>query len=473
MRPNISYGVYNSNIDTMERSLKERLFFVKEDGKFVEPYKPSSKDFTETLSKVSDYFKAKVKTVAPLTKEQFLRAYEGRRKTSYEEAFDSLRIRPLEKKDSYICFFTKAEKVNFTAKADPVPRGISPRHKRYHVTLGPYVKRIEHEIYELINRMYKATTVFKGLNQRKRGRVIKDHWGSFTNPVAIGMDASRFDQHVSRSALKWEHSIYQLFYPRNKFFSRLLRMQEVNRFFGRCPDGSVKARLEGGRMSGDMNTALGNVLLMCSMLYCYLKAHKITKFRVANDGDDVVLIIEKTDLSKLQNVKPWFHTIGFTMEVEEPVYVLEEIVFCQSQPIMIGQECVMVRQVPVSIAKDCLSIKPLDSETLYKRWITAVGECGMSLTGGVPIVQEFYMGLIRNGGGAKALKGDPTQETGLARLAIGMKRKYSSVLPSTRLSFWKAFGIDPANQVMREEKYLGTQLTYDTMKHKYHVIDVY
>lgn len=462
LRPKIEFKVFNADINALERAVKERLLYVKNaEGEFVTPPQALSEEYFEhTCSTVYKHFKRNVQYTAPLTREAFLRAYDGRRRTIYENAYNSLTNRPFRKADSYINFFTKTEKTNFTSKDDPVVRGISPRSPRYHVLLGPYIKRIEHTVYNIISDLFGAVTVFKGLNMSARGKQMLAHWDWFDDPVAIGLDASRFDQHVGEAALKWEHKIYRLFYPKRKFFSRLLKLQLKNRGFGRCSDGLAEFNLKAFRASGDMNTALGNCLLSCSMIYAYMESKGIVKFRLANDGDDCVLFLERKQLHRIADLTDWFLKLGFSMKVEKPVFVLEEIEFCQAHPIQTPTGCVMVRKYPVSVAKDCLSVKPLDNEKLFKRWIAAVGQGGLSLTGGIPVVQDFYQCLVRNSQGAKPLKGDPTQETGLQRLSVGMKREYSEIAPTTRLSFWKAFGVDPARQLSIELRYREKEVCY-------------
>jgi len=438
--------------------MKERLLFVETPSGFKLTPKPL-KSFNKVCEVFFREFSKRVVAASPLTKDQFLGAYKGRKRTVYENAFQSLHDTPFKLSDSYISFFTKCEKINFTKKEDPAPRGISPRNPRYHVLLGPYVKRIEHVIYDTIADVFGAKTVFKGLNAVQRGKHLRSHWDSFDEPVAIGLDASRFDQHVSKQALIFEHKFYKRFYPKNKEFKYLLSLQLTNRLYARCPDGTAKLTLDGGRMSGDMNTALGNCLLMSCMVYSYLSS-RIDKFRLANDGDDCVVIIEKRNLFKMTELPGFFADLGFTMKVENPVYVFEEIEFCQSQPIWTPEGWIMVRKVPDSIAKDSISVKPLDNPKVFRRWMKAVGLGGLSLTGGVPIVQELYKKYSDIGGDVKPLEGDPTMETGMLMLGKGMKREYCSIHPLTRVSFWRAFGIPISKQLAIESEIKCTELEY-------------
>jgi hypothetical protein len=454
-RNKIDYNVYESNIDSLERAVKERLFYVSDNaGGFSAPPKPASNNtFRTRLAYVEQFFKTRTQYVSPLTKDEFLRAYDGRRRAVYEKAYESLRKQPVNRKDSWIKFFQKVEKLNFTSKPDSAPRGISPRTPRYHVSLGVYIKKIEHLIYLMIDDLYGSPTIMKGKNMLQRGKVILEHWNSFDDPVAIGLDASRFDQHVSEQALRWEHSIYNFFYL-CKHFRRLLEWQTTNKGYGYCKDGSLRFSMRGGRMSGDMNTALGNCLIMSTMLHSFCVHVGIRKFKAVNDGDDCVLFIERRDLCRIKTLSSYFKDFGFTMKQEPPVDSLERIEFCQSRPIRTSPtECVLVRDINVCFAKDSISIKPLNTPKLARRWSRAIGLCGLSLTAGIPIAQEFYSAHIRSAGDVKELKNDPTQDTGMARLAAGMShRKYVEPSDFARYSFWRAFGIEPARQKALESR---------------------
>jgi hypothetical protein len=54
---------------------------------------------------------------------------------------------------------------------------------------------------------------------------------------------------------------------RSKELAELLKWQLQNKGFARTIDGLIKYSVEGCRMSGDMNTALGNCTIMCALVY--------------------------------------------------------------------------------------------------------------------------------------------------------------------------------------------------------------
>jgi hypothetical protein len=397
----------------------------------------------------------------------FAESYHGPKYKIYSKAATSLDVKPFTAKDSYISSFMKCEKYNFTAKPDPVPRIIQPRCPRALVTYGRYIKPIEKRIYNSINNMFGSTTIFKGLNAEQRGVSLKQKWDRFNDPVCVGLDASRFDQHVSKEALKWEHKIYQHYYPGDRFFRWLMNLQTANTCFARMGDTLFKYKTNGCRMSGDMNTALGNCLLMSSMVYSYLREKSI-QAELANDGDDCVVFMERKDLLRFQSgLEDWFLEMGFNMVVEEPVYTLEKVVFCQSQPVYDGTNYIMVRDPRSSIPKDCLAVKPLDNPKIFEKWCAAVGLGGMSLTGGIPVWQNFYRAIIVSSHGQKPLT-DPTLK-GQFYSAKGMDRLFREPTDECRFSFYLAFGIHPEEQLASEVYYDSVDLTWgaDELKTKY------
>lgn len=446
------FRVFNNDINALERAAKERLFYVKDGlGDFVEPPEPKPEVFSIELGEIGEFMKAHGKVVSPLTKDQFLGAYGGRKRTIYANAYDSLLIKPLCGDDSMVKFFIKQEKTNFTKKPNSVPRGISPRDPRYHVSLGPYIKRVEKLIYKRIDELWGGPTIMKGKNAIERGEAVRRHWSLYTNPVAVGIDASRFDQHVHYSALQFEHEVYLSYFKGdNKTkLAKLLSKQLVNLGKGRTQDGSLHFKLVGKRMSGDMNTALGNCLLMSTMVKQVIDNLGISASFI-NDGDDGVIFLEKKDLVTLNaNMRAKCLLFGHEVVLEPPAYRIEDIEFCQCKFVAINErQYVAVRDITNSFDKDSMCIDPLATPKVASQWMRAVGDCGLSLTSGLPVLQHYYM-HYRNQ--AKVGKFLSNQIQGFIMLAEGMgSPKYIPPTDYSRYSFWKAFGIPPDAQVQIE-----------------------
>jgi len=350
----------------------------------------------------------------------------------------------------------KAEKINLSKKSDPAPRVISPRDKRYNVEVGKFLKPLEPLLYKAVADHFGEVTILKGLNAEERAFHLRKKWDKFHDCCVVSLDASRFDQHVSRSALEWEHSIYLRHYKGNKELQKLLSWQLVNHCFGYCRDGRLKYKVEGTRMSGDMNTALGNCLLMTAMVDSYVLSRGIGKYSIADDGDDCLVFLERSDLPGfLGGVDDYFRDMGFVMKIDCVARNFEQIEFCQTQPVFDGAIYRMVRNPRLSMAKDCLSIKPLDSKSIFMKWLGACGQGGMHLTGGLPIMQNFYNCMVKGSGG-KILTGDLTLETGFYYLGLRMSQAFRKPTDISRYSFWLAFGIIPDLQI-EIERWLDSQ----------------
>lgn len=454
-----NYLVHNSSLNNLARGVLTRVLLVKG----LPSPKPAPGIYSERLRSFRSAVLKRFSSTTPVSRQEFVDYYKGRRRTLYQRAADSLLSCSISQKDAQIKAFVKAEFINSDDKPDPDPRVISPRDPRYNVEVGRYLRPIEHRVYHAIAEIYGEPTVLKGYNAQQVGKIFEEKWARYRNPVAIGLDASRFDQHVSVEALKWEHSVYNGIYH-SKELRRLLSWQLANRVTGHCRDGKLRYTTEGCRMSGDMNTAMGNCLIMCALVHAYLSERGI-KGSLANNGDDCTVIIERKYLSRFQEgLTEWFLEMGFNMKVEKPVFDLEGIEFCQTHPVFVAGGYVMVRNFPKALSKDCLSLKDLGSPKICRSWLDAVGQGGLSLTGGIPVYQDFYSSYIRiaqsvpvgkTRQNSKRRHNTPDAELtgGIAWLSKNMERKYSVIDPRTRHSFYLAFGVTPCQQLALESFY--------------------
>lgn len=456
---------FNNDINTLERAVKERVFYVKKDGAFVEPPKPAPGHFRETLRSSMEQLRKFLPRTVPLSRAEFVDTFRGRKRKIYESAAADLLRKGFSVVDAHVKVFVKYEKTDFTRKTDPVPRVISPRSPRYNVELGRFLRPLEERIFRSLAKLFGHPTVIKGMNAAQSGRVLFQKWCAFRDPVAVGLDASRFDQHVSTDSLEVEDDVYLWCFPFSRHRRRLrwlLRMQLQNVCTGYTADGKLKYQTEGGRMSGDMNTSLGNCILMCLMIHAYA-AHVGVRIRLANNGDDCVVFMERGDLKKfMEGLDEWFTAMGFTMAVEPPCYTFEEVEFCQTHPVYVGprfDDWLMVRHPKWAIAKDTMCVHGYDSARMFRGWLHAVGTGGMAMTGQVPVFQDFYLSYLRAGQLVKTAVDD--QSWGVRQLAKGMVREYGPVSAQTRASFYWAFGVTPSEQLVLEDFYRGMSIGAD------------
>lgn len=462
--PDVDVVPFTHDLNTLLRAVTERVFLVKGESGFCSPPRPGPNVFSRRLSEVRGMLSKILPKTAPVTHQQFVDGYRGRRRERYQAALDELRAgRGSLEGDAKVKVFVKYEKTDRTTKADPVPRVISPRHPRFNIRVGRYLARLEKRLLHSLDRLFHPSipTVIKGMNAEQSAKVLRDKWELFHDPVAVGLDASRFDQHVSIDALRWEHQVYLACFPERKHrdrLARLLKFQEINECSGDTPDGTVNYTITGTRMSGDMNTSLGNCLLMCSMFKAYL-LHLNIDAQLINNGDDCVAFMERRDLGAFMcEVKSWFLKLGFNMSVEAPVDVFEQIEFCQTHPIFDGVDWVMCRNPHTALAKDAVMLKCWDTSSVWRGWLDAVGTGGIALTGGLPVFQSFYSSYVRSG-----LKRPIPEELlpwSFRNMGMGMRRVRGLVRPEARASFWAAYDIVPDEQIELEKYYDALSISH-------------
>lgn len=450
MGTGLNYRVHNHSFQNLRRGLLERVFYVedKEKGGLKACPSPHQGAFKE-LAYLRRRFAQMCRRHTRISTEEFVDCYHGRKKTIYQNAAASLTDRPLDRKDAALKTFIKAEKFCVEMKPDPAPRVIQPRSPRYNTELGVYLKKYEHDAYRALDKIWGGVTVMKGYSVEEVGEHISSAWGQFQIPVAIGFDMSRFDQHVSVPALQFEHSCYLEAFKYDRRLQTLLSWQLKNFGSGFADNGVIRYKVNGCRMSGDMNTALGNCLLACLITKHLMRD---LNCRLVNNGDDCVLFCESTDLPHVvSNLTTGWRKFGFTCIAEDPVYTLEEVRFCQMAPVFDGDQYIMVRDPRVSMSKDSYSLVHWNNEKNAKQWMSSVGKCGERITGGVPIVQNFYRKYQQVAGEVKENGISEASAAGIYMMSRFSKRAFAPPSEESRYSFFLAFGILPDAQIAAEE----------------------
>lgn len=461
--PSVEIVPFTDSLDTLLRAVTERVFVVKGGGGFTLPPRPQDGVFAAALKCVSAQLDGLLPKTAPVSHQQFVDHYRGRKREFYQAALDDLRNgRSTLAEDASVKVFIKYEKTDRTTKADPVPRVISPRNPKYNIRVGRYLWKLEHKLFKSIGKLFhdEHPTVIKGFNASQSAKILLDKWEMFHEPVAIGLDASRFDQHVSAQALQWEHQVYLKCFPQKKHKKKLqtlLTAQIMNHCSGWTQNGRVSYTIYGTRMSGDMNTSLGNCLLMCSMVKAYF-LHKNVNAQLANNGDDCVVFLEKKDVAHfMQGLDEWFLNLGFNMAVETPVTEFCQLEFCQTKPVFDGEVWTMCRNPHTAIAKDSVMLHEWGNHKLFCGWLDAVGKGGLALAARLPVFQSFYQCYVRSGKKRKNLPRGLLPWS-FHQLIAGMKREPGVVRPEARCSFWEAFDITPDEQIELEKYYDGLRV---------------
>jgi hypothetical protein len=439
------WGVHNNDIVNLARAVTERVFVVKIDGKYQLTPQPT-RNVEKALAKFTAKFLFHMPELSPISMEQFIESYTGRKRRMYEKAYASLQSDPLKQSDACVSAFIKDDKIDFGAKPNACGRVIQPRSPRFNIVIGCYLRPFEKAAFRAIAGVFRGVTVAKGLNAFERGKLLHDKWDEFDDPVAIMLDAERFDQHCGRDITEWKHKTEERSFPGATELVELNRMRSVNRCYGRTPDGSVKYTVKGKTMSGDMDTAAGNCLIMCAVTWTVMLEMVVRKYAYINDGDDGVLIVER---NQVERVRKDFHrsflAFGFTMKWDGDTDELGKVRFCQCAPVYDGTEWRMVRDPLRALAKDALTLRRVRDSEHHAELVSATGWCGMSLAGDLPIFSTFYRKMCLD-----SFKPTTEFRSGMDYMARDLTPRHGPVRDEARLSFWKAFGVSPDNQLALE-----------------------
>lgn len=426
------------------------------DGSWIEPPTPDPKVVASLLGPAAKRLISTFgsKRFRPLSDAAFLAMCAQHNKKYYVQACESLTRRRVRRADAMVKWFLKRERYNRTLKANPVNRLISPRTWRYAAALGKYTRAVEHFIYHKIDVMFglkrnkpHKRVVFKGLNAKDRGDLFFAKWSEFSNPVFVGLDCEHFDKFLDAVVMKYEHEVIcALFSGKDREeVRRLLSWQKKYRGMMVLKRLVLYILKSSSRCSGDMNTSLGNIIVMCLACWSYLRNIR-EHWEFVDDGDDAGIIIEKEHAAKLQGLVSHFTKLGMRLKLEEPVDILERVEFCSSCPIKLGDgSYTMVRKYPDAVAKDTTWF---NDSLPYAEWCHAVGTAGNHAWSDIPIYGSFYRCLQRLG-----TPGGELPRSNFVMATRGIQARTECVSDETRVSFYKAFGVGVDEQIAIEEEY--------------------
>lgn len=388
--------------------------------------------------------------------------YSGAKRKRYMEAAERFLRFGVRAFDAVCTMFVKPERFDGHAKHNPDPRAIQFRSSVFCVALAQYLQPIEHHIYEFdifSAGVPPSRNIAKGLNSSQRAELLRKKLSHFRRPVVLSLDASRFDKHVAVEHLQAEHHVYR---SANKdwLFWELLRRQYRNRVKTNL---GLEYIVVGRRMSGDMNTAVGNCLIMLMMVKSFCRSTTILRWDTLDDGDDCLLIIEDEDLDRvLSSVHQYFLEFGMVMKVESVARSLFEVVFCQSSVVEYADaRFKFVRDYKAVISKSLCGVRHWQDPNYRIKVLRAIGLCELVLNLGVPVLQSFACCVLRNVGrpsdielasdGLRNRVGRELRSLGVPIWAI----EPQPVAECARESFAQAFGCDRQEQLDLEKFFDG------------------
>lgn len=456
--PGVGTAFYwDKGAEALIRGLVERVLFVGLDGGFYHP-EPPADDAFRSLAPYRRMLKVRCARVIRGSRSDYVSTFTDHRRAAYERASASLEIEPLNERDFSATIFAKTEK---TEKA---PRVIIYRGHRFNIELGRYLKLAEHKIYQGINRVFGFRVVMKGRTLVQRAQAIRRS-ADAVGPdwVALMLDLSKCDAHTSRDAMAFEHSVYLSLFGNDPELRKLLQVQLNLRAKTVGGDTFVSVRKPGHRCSGDVNTSLGNVVVVTALMWHFCKLAGI-RYRLINDGDDSVLFLPRSEVARVRvEIVKHFLRFGFAMRIDGETSLIERVEFCQSRPVFVGPYWTMTRSPVKVLGNDLVSSRIINIASALSH-MKAIGGCGLSLYSGVPVLQAFYMRCNSLGKESRVLSAPDMRRIGVVRDARGVSPGCARpICASARVSFWKAWGIPVASQLSIEAAILSslrpTQIT--------------
>jgi hypothetical protein len=383
--------------------------------------------------------------------DQFMRdhGYSGPRRVRYEQAWDKYLQEGLDYKSAWIQAFLKDENAPPKSAFEKQPRVVQSRQYHFALRFGMHLNDIEKQIYNKRGWSHKVPKTFvfgKGHNPRQRAKNIIKKFNNFTLCEVLMFDLTAFDSTIKRELLSFCHNIY-LHCNDNPEFRWILKQQLKT--VGYTSDFRYTVGC-GGRCSGDFDTSCGNALIMATIIWMFL-VEKDIKGDQYCDGDDTLLFVERGTVDH-EEIRLFFRQFGLVLRVEGVAHSIEQIEWCQCKPVNIttatGDKYRMVPKYTKRISH------ALSSPKMSGGYMRAVADGELVISNGVPVLGAFAQLLDRSSLGYAPGELEASQVY-YYKNALKMKGKsnnYGHLEPSDecRLSFARAFGISPEQQLLIE-----------------------
>jgi hypothetical protein len=328
--------------------------------------------------------------------DEVISAYRGPKKARYEQAYLDYLDSGLEERDFRCTGFVKFEQLK-GSKINRAPRIIQFPSFKVILLFMQFVRPFEARLKELEDE-FGTRIFFKGLSPERRAEEILRKWDSFRDPVVVLMDCTGWDVHCSAEQLILRRRSYGLLTEDPV----VLRIADKQCNTDTKTKKGVRAKRDGGVCSGRADTGAGNSFDCVALTRHAFSEVGITKYSVANDGDDEHVYIEREDVPKLSGLVDQFRKYGHELKIEGVVDEVHEIDFCQARLVHVHSGPIMVRN-PMKILSNGLCTNKFVSAKSQRRFVRSCGLCELSLNRGVPILQAYAMALLRNTDGVESL----------------------------------------------------------------------
>jgi len=405
------------------------------------------------------HFTTAIGHVHPLGRAEFLAKYSGARRQRYTRAADKWPSTEPEGL-SAATGFVKLQRINPEEKIDADPRIVNFRRYEQAFALGRFIRPIEDRFLDLAKGnfwIFRGPWLAKKRDLVSRAADIREQFDSIPNCVALSLDVSRYEAHISPELMSLEHAIYRAA-CRDGEFRRLLKSQSKSQG---SMDAGLKYRMKGRRLSGDMNTACGNAILMVLMVGTVMEGLGYD-FRIYDDGDDCLLMVPAAVAATVADtVVREFLSFGVTLKVENRASQLEDIKFCQAHPVYWADGRGVLAADPIKQLSQMYSgVKYGRSHVLDTRLAHTTAQGLLSVYAGVPVVGAYHRMVLRATLAAGKRRAVQDRNFEFFEALNGGVHDTHSVDDSMRISYYKAYGVTPTDQRRLEDSFDHTDLYF-------------
>lgn len=394
------------------------------------------------LSVFAKYLVKPQEVLLPWKRHRVVNSYQGKWRKKYFDAWETYHSTG---------FLTKYSRVNMFVKDDlemacPIkaPRAIQFRHPVFALEQGRFTKPLELWLYAKLDEY--GTKIFAKSDPFTVAASLLEKSKNFYDPVFLMLDASKFDSCVDKDWLKIVLACYLMLFPKrfHHFIHYIWKQTFVNR--GRTRKG-LSFLTHGTRMSGDMDTSLGNCIIMFLMLKIYLLKHGV-KHSLMINGDDSLIVIERRDLQKCRDISI-FKEFGFNMKFEV-AFNIEEAEFCQARFMQSHYGPTMSRN-PIRILGRTSWTTNRYGRKDIRAFLNTIGLCERAASYGVPIASVLATKLIEQAKTDKTVVLSPWLVEQYMQKCRPWKTGPPVITLEARFSFEAAWGITVADQLRIEQ----------------------
>ena len=418
----------------------------------------SDKGLTRFKEAVS-WFRDQLRDQAPiaLTLKQALQRCPPAKKALYLQAYESLLLEPISRRDARIHCFVKADKCDILGDNPEKlikPRMISKRTPRYTLKLSRYAQPLEKCVARVKSPITGTRYSVKGLDQYQRGDLLVLKMSYFHDVVVVGVDASSYDTSFSpkhKAALDTVYSVYD-----DRELAQMLDWRMSNKV---TTDYGVSFTLAGQIQSGDRDTALYGSIGMISHVRAAM-APLMREYDVMNDGDDCLIIFSKSAIPQgyqlfLEQLKNNLaeQNISASPELQytpESPYV-ENLDFCRSHFVEYApgkiRSVPRVRRAMARLGSSHFAYRSGD----WRKRLTSAIIGDLYVFSGMPVIQPAVLKIQELFGKGKVDK--MLSFSYKAKLLAKNRRPAAApITPLTRASFAIAFNMPVGEQLFIERQ---------------------